>query len=298
MKLKPSSLLPKIKRLTYDCEIVRPVRCDADWRDFEYLGLSVLGCHANWLPPDRAWQAFTVDDNFAGAQRLIDEAEEVIGFNSLRFDDSLCAAHGINIKTTFDVMVEIRRAAGEPLFGRCTPGYNLQRIAEINLGTDSQEVRLRTVSSPAQIPDLWRAGEKQRVIQHCLNDVFLTKEIFDRRCNLIDPVRRDRRLHCDPDVTDWREIRASFAYYFSERVGNIQARKTYHHWTNATVLEVRASLAELITLRFPIWLYPQQPWRDYVGLPFSRKKLTSPYITDRQAELNLIYNPDDDPIPF
>lgn len=300
MKLDPSSFLPKIpklKTLTYDCEIVRPVRCNSDWRDFEYLGLSVFGCHADWLPPDQAWQAFTVDDHFVGTQELIDQADRVVGFNSLCFNDPLCEAHGIRIATTFDLMQEIRRAAGEPLIGCCTPGYNLRRIAEINLGMHCYQVQLKSGTSPVGVPDLWRAGEKQRVIEYCLNDVFLTREIFDRRCNLIDPVRQNRRLHCDPDVIDRRKVKDTLAYYFAERVASIQTRKTYH-WSGCTTLEVRASLAETLTVRFPIWIYPQQPWRDYVGLPFSRKQSARAPISDREAELNLIYNPDVDPIPF
>lgn len=297
MKLKPLSILPKIKRLIYDCEIVRPIRCNDDWRNWEYLGLSVFGCHANWLPADQQWQAFTVDDNFAGVQPLIDQAEEVIGFNSLQFDDPLCEAHGIRISTTFDLMREVRRAAFEPLTGRCTPGYNLRRLAESNLSMHRYQVQQKSVTSPGQVPDLWQAGEKQRVINYCLNDVFLTKELFERRCNLVDPVHPDRRLHCDPELTDWREVQASFAYFVAERIASFQANKNYH-WTGATVLEARLSLAETIRLNFPIWIYPQARWRDYVGLPFNRKKPQRAAVTDRQAELDCIYNPDEPPIPF
>ena len=300
MKLKPSFTLPKIpkpKTLFYDCEIVNPIRCSSDWRDFEYLGLSVVGCCADWLPEDRQWQAFTVDDHFAGIQPLIDEADRVVGFNSCQFDDRLCEAHGIRINTTFDLMQQVRRAAGEPMRGRCTPGYNLRRLAETNLGRDLPQVRLRSGSSPARVPDLWRAGEKEAVIKYCLNDVFLTRELFKRRTNLIDPVRPDRRLHCDPDLTDWRELRSTFSYYFAERVASVQARKQYH-WTGATVLEVRVALAETIRLQFPIWMFPESNWRDYVGLPFSRKISTHNAKSSRQKELDLIYNPDDDPIPF
>lgn len=297
MKLKPLSILPKIKRLTYDCEIIWPVRCDADWRNWEYLGLSVFGCHANWLPDDQQWQAFTVDDHFAGVQPLIDQAEEVIGFNSLEFDDQLCAAHGIRIQTTFDLMQEVRRAAGQPIIGRCSPGYNLRRLAEVNLSMHPHQVQQKSVASPGQVPDLWRAGEKDRVIKHCLNNVFLTKELFERRCNLIDPREPDRRLHCDPESPDWREMRSTFAYYFAERVASFQARKTYH-WTGGTVLEARLSFAETIRLNFPIWLYPDKPWCNYVGLPFDRKKPQPPAVSDRESELNLIYNPEYDPIPF
>ena len=297
MRLKPASLLPKIKTLFYDCEPINSIRCSDDYRNFEYLGLSVFGCCADWLPEDRQWQAFTADDNFAGVQPLIDEAERIVGFNSCEFDDRLCAAHGIRIQTTFDLMQEVRRAAGEPIKGRCTPGYNLRRIAESNLGIDSPQVRLRSCSSPSQVPDLWRGGERESVIKHCLNDVYLTRELFNRRTRIIDPVRSNRVLHCDPDLIDWREFTASMSYYFGERIGDFEARKIYH-WTGATVLEMRIGLAGTVSLRFPVWIFPQSKWRDYVGLPFSRNTSTHNAKTHRQKELDLIYNPEYDPIPF
>lgn len=300
MKFHLRSILPKLpqlKTLFYDCEILNPIRCSDDWRDFEYLGLSVVGCFADWLPENQQWQAFTADDGFAGIQSLIDEADRIVGFNSCQFDDRLCEAHGIRIKTTFDLMQQVRRAAGEPVTGRCTSGYNLLRLAKSNLGEELPQVLLRGGSVPSRVPDLWLAGEKEAVIKYCLNDVFLTRELFNRRTNLVDPVRQKRRLHCDPDLTDWQEIKATLGYYFVERVGSIQVRRQYH-WTDATILEIRVALAETIRLQFPVWIFPESKWQDYVGLPFER---TSAYNakTDRQKELDLIHNPDrDDPIPF
>lgn len=293
----------KPRCMVYDCEIKYSPQCSADWRDFKRLGLSVFGCYCNWLPEAERWQAFTEDTNFAGVQDLIDQAEEIIGFNSLRFDDALCEAHGIRIKTTFDLMVEVRRAAGEPLFGPCTPGYKLLRIAEANLGEDLPQVRLRSRQSPSQVPDLWRSGEREKVIKHCLNDVFLTHELYKRRHKLADPVRLNRLLHCDPVTTDWREVWATIVYLFDERFFNFQFNETWH-WSGAKVIKIRLAISESLVLSFPVWMLPIKTWRQYTGLPFQLNK-ANPVKSDRERELDAIYTyptdkegQDADPIPF
>lgn len=292
--------------MVFDCEIKRAPQCSADWRDYKRLGLSVIGCYFNWLPVDQQWQAFTEDDNFLGAQDLIDQAEVIVGYNSLRFDDPLCEAHGIHIKTTFDLMVEVRRAAGEPLFGPCTPGYKLLHLAEANLGHQLPEVLIKSAQSPIQVPDLWQAGEREKVISYCLNDVLLTLELYKRRHNLTDPVRLKRQLHCDPVATNWREIASTASYLFGERVFNFSTSEAWH-WSGARIIKARLSVAESLVLSFPIWMLPLKTWRQYTGLPFQLSSDKS-VKSDRERELNLIYNPathpmtkdgvDADPIPF
>lgn len=128
------------RTLFYDCEIINPIRSGSDWQRYTYLGISVIGCYASWLPKNRRLQAFTCDEGFEGFQELVNRAEEIVGFNSIGFDDPLCQAHGIHIETTYNLMVEVRRAAGEPLSGPCTPGYNLARLSEVNLGRKKQDM--------------------------------------------------------------------------------------------------------------------------------------------------------------
>jgi hypothetical protein len=289
--------------MIFNCEIKRAPEYPEDWQDYELLGLSVFGCYCDWLPENQRWQVFTEDNNFAGVQDLIDQAEIIVGFNSLSFDDRLCKAHGINIATTFDLMVEVRRAVGQPLSGPCTRGYKLLHIAESNLGANSPEVLLKEAIRPGQVPDLWRLGEREKVITYCLNEVFLTFELYKRRRKLVDPVRHNRLLHCDPDSRDWREIRATIKWFLAEQVFSFSVDRV-SHWRGVDILKARLAIAESAVLTFPVWIFPQHDWRVYTGLPF---RLTSQNSvkTDRQRELDVIYKrptdsegEDADPIPF
>lgn len=272
--------------LFYDCEIINdPIALG--WKNFKALGICVIGCYANWLPKSQQLQYFTVDGGFEGFQALVNQADEIVGFNSISFDDPLCQAHDIHIQTTYDLMVEIRRAAGESLSGTCTRGYNLARLTEVNLGR-------KKTGLGSEVPALWQAGKRQEVIDYCLNDVQLLVDLYQRRTRLIDPVRYDNVvLHCDPSLTNWREIRSNLKWLVAERIGSISIGEKIH-WTNSTILELRISLFESLVIKFPIWLFPDMGWRTYVGLPFDRKKAR---VIPLQGRIESD-DDDDDPIPF
>ena len=271
--------------LFYDCEIINNPNVHG-WQNYKALGICAIGCYANWLPKDRRLQCFTADGGFDGFQDLANQADEIVGFNSIGFDDPLCQAHGIQIQTTYDLMTEVRRAAGEPLSGRCTPGYNLARLSQVNLGRDK-------TGHGAKVPALWQAGKKQQVIEYCLNDVMLLHDLYQRRTHLIDRVQYgDVVLHCDPSLINWREIRSHLIWLAAERLGSISTQKKLH-WSNATILELRISLFESLMIKFPIWLFPTMEWRAYVGLPFKKPQPWATLPTRKPHSDDEI-----DPIPF
>lgn len=275
--------------LFYDCEIINDPNVHG-WQNYKALGICTIGCYANWLPKGRRLQCFTVDGGFEGFQDLANQADEIVGFNSIGFDDPLCQAHGIHIETTYDLMVEVRRAAGEPLSGSCTQGYNLARLSEVNLGRNK-------TGHGADVPVLWQASEKQRAIDYCLNDVMLLVDLYQRRTRLIDPIRCGNvLLHCDPSLTNWREIRAHLIWLLAERVGSLCTCKKLH-WSNATILELRISLFESLLIKFPIWLFPTMGWRVYVGLPFE-KQSAIPYTRRAPQKYAEFQDEEIDPIPF
>ncbi len=251
------------KRLFYDCEIVNPIRQKDDWRDYQYLGISVIGCYASWLPEKIRLQAFT-EGNFQEFQKLADEANEVIGFNSLSFDDRLCQAHGIRIKTTYDLMVEVRRAAGEPLSGPCTPGYNLAQLAEINLGQ-------KKTGLGSQVPDLWGQGKYQQVIDYCLNDVMLLMNLYQRRTRIIDPVYPEVVLHCDPNLIDWERWIERSRDLFADAVFSVEINLYWLRWCDADLARLDIKIAGAFFVGIPICFVPKKRFKAYVGIPFDRK---------------------------
>jgi hypothetical protein len=276
--------------LFYGCEIINNPNVHG-WQNYKALGICAIGCYANWLPKDRRLQAFTCDKGFEDFQGLVNQADEVVGFNSIGFDDPLCQAHGIHIETTYDLMVEVRRAAGEPLSGRCTPGYNLARLAKANLGRDK-------TGHGSKVPDLWAAGKRQEVIDYCLNDVMLLRDLYQRRTRIIDPVRYGGvLLHCDPRLINWKELAADLNQLFAERILSIQIQRNVWHWSGANLQILNIVVADSLVIKFPIWLHQSQSWHDYVGLPFQEPsiKLCS---HPRKFELASKEDEEIDPIPF
>lgn len=187
--------MPKLRRfdaVVYDCEIVRcvPKRdeprdpnlayCEG-WHDRAGMGISVIGAIdlRDWTP-----HVFLAD-NFADFVALTREVEQLVGFNSVNFDDPLCQAHGLDIHTTYDLKLEVFAAAnaakarltGEGRAG----GRTLDELARANLGT------AKSLPSGAVAPILWQQGKYGEVIRYCLNDVRLTAGLVCLLPELIDP---------------------------------------------------------------------------------------------------------------
>jgi hypothetical protein len=167
------------RKLFYDCEIVNcipdPYRnnqpdlsyCDG-WHDFEGMGISVIGTY--WKGKYRAFFFHQLQE----FQEIVNQADEVIGFNSISFDDRLMAANGVDITTTYDLLYEVRKASDQPgryVRGLTRRGYSLQNLAVANLGVGK-------TGSGEFAPKLWQRGERQKVVDYCLNDVRLLVKLY------------------------------------------------------------------------------------------------------------------------
>ncbi len=182
--------MERSKKLFYDCEIINCIPshyersdpnykyCDG-WRDFENMGVSVIGIYLSWM---ESYQIIP-GTQLGEFQLLVEEAEEIIGFNSINFDDNLLKANGVTIETTYDLLCETRIAAGMPphfVKGLTRGGYSLNALAEANLG----EVK---TGSGELAPKLWQDGQFKEVADYCLNDVRLLVKLYMRRSGLKDP---------------------------------------------------------------------------------------------------------------
>ncbi len=184
-----------MKTLIYDCEIINCIppkdgNFDPDlkycqgWRDFENMGISVIGCWTSWQ--DKIW--IFRGNNLSSFQKLVNEAELIVGFNSIAFDDNLCKANGISIKTHYDLLQEVWWAAGMPrqyTYKKTRPGYSLNELAKTNLGKEkSGEGSLAPVD--------WQQGKYWKVIRYCTDNILITKAIWQKRSRLKDPTFSDR----------------------------------------------------------------------------------------------------------
>ncbi len=185
-----SGPLPR-KIVIYDCETVRCIptgACSPDLEycqgsdDFEGMGIAVICAYSSW---DDRYHVY-LQDNLVSFQALVDQAQEIVGFNSLSFDDRLCGVKGLRVKTTYDLLHHIRVAAGMPphyVKGVTRAGYNLERLAQLNLGEGKS-------GTGALAPELWQRGKRGAVIDYCLGDVNLTRKLYERRAKLIDPTNQ------------------------------------------------------------------------------------------------------------
>lgn len=172
--------------LIYDCEIVRgiPPRgedklpdveyCDG-WKDHANMGVSVTGVY------DYAKDAYRVfcDDNVGEMAALMHQADRLVGFNNVDFDDRLLAAtyDWFEVISTprYDLLREIWRAAEQPTeWGspETHGGYGLDAMCDANFGE-------RKTGHGADAPVNWQRGWIGSVIDYCLNDVRMTKLLMD-----------------------------------------------------------------------------------------------------------------------
>lgn len=120
-----------VKRLFYDCEIAKCIGythsykyCEG-WHDFENMGIAVIGVYAEWKLPGQRLRAYVNPSRkiaealvklpkiekrrywrgFRRFEQLVSEADEIIGFNSISFDDNLCQSNDIDVKTTHDLLL-------------------------------------------------------------------------------------------------------------------------------------------------------------------------------------------------
>ena len=172
--------------LVYDCEIIKCIPtgevlpkysyCNG-WRDFDNMGISAIG-YSDLI---NYWYDLEPFTNF---KAIAQKSLVVVGFNSKQFDDELCKANGIDVKTDYDLLEEIRIAAfGSPDWQSTPKGfsYSLDAISKAN--------GMAKTGHGALAPQLWQDGKHQEVIDYCLNDVKLTVQILELgiKGKLIDP---------------------------------------------------------------------------------------------------------------
>lgn len=249
-----------MKTLIYDCRIKNPIVEQSDWREYEYLQISAIGAWVSWYSKPWRFQCFT-EESFDRFQKLADKAEEIVGFNSIEFDDKLCAAQGIQIKTTYDLMREVRRAANQPTSGYCTPGYNLKNLAKVNLG--------KRTTPDIDAPWQYQTGQWGLLQEELLKDVQILQELYAMRDRIADPVFNRKLLHCDRRLTDWREI--------GSQLNNGLRKVCYAHTSrvlsdrNTNLLMLNIQMFRVASASFPIWIFPQLSPKKYIGLPFDGK---------------------------
>lgn len=158
-------------------------------RDITKFDVSVVGVYD--YETDQYF-AYTVDD-LSGLWQLLEARDMIIGFNSDYFDLPILNKYysgDLKAFKSLDILAEINRSLGKMV--------SLDRVARATLNVGKSADGLQAIA-------WWKAGEIEKIKEYCLQDVRVTKEIYDfARANnylLYEGQGESRRIPLD--ATRW-----------------------------------------------------------------------------------------------
>lgn len=182
--------------LIYDIEIISciPNRKEpndpsltycAGWHDHANMGISCIGVYDYYSDRYRVF----LRDNFKEFLSLLATHEVVVGFNNIGFDnrviiETLTSPRDVvreNLTkyletASYDILAEIWKSLGldsTKFYWGTHGGYGLDEMCKANFRTMKS-------GNGALAPVLWQQGKIGAVIDYCLNDVKLTRDLLNR----------------------------------------------------------------------------------------------------------------------
>ncbi|MBU6310510.1 ribonuclease H-like domain-containing protein [Patescibacteria group bacterium] len=148
-----------MRKITLDIETTSA----ASHFDMSAMELSVVGTHDSLTD---VYRAYTVPE-LPELWPILESADLLIGFNSDHFDipilDRYYAGDLTRIRS-LDLLVEVKKSLGRRI--------KLDSIAKATLGTRKSGHGLDAVT-------WWAEGKVEKVKKYCLDDVRITKQIYD-----------------------------------------------------------------------------------------------------------------------
>lgn len=161
------------------------------WRDFKGMGITVVG---GWESDGGRFRTFDPMANSLPLQTAIDEAQYVVTFNGVSFDGPLLAEHGAFIPENKHVDLlrliwQAHRLSSEFKAGSHA-GFGLDACAKAN-GLPGK------TGTGAFAPVMWQRGQYCDVIDYCIHDVWMTKELLLRALSgrLVSPKDPTKLIH-------------------------------------------------------------------------------------------------------
>ena len=132
--------------------------------NFTALKVSVAGVY--WYPEDKYY--IFKENEMDKLENLFSQAEYIIGFNTVGFDLPILQQYMKNLnllnKKQIDIMLMLADILGYRI--------SLDAVAKATLGTKKSSSGLEAIK-------MWRKGQLEKLKDYCLNDVRLTKEIYE-----------------------------------------------------------------------------------------------------------------------
>ena len=151
-----------MKKVVLDIE-TKNTFADVGKREPTALDISLLGIYSY---DTDSYHSFT-EKEFVDLWRILEQTEMIIGFNSNHFDIPLLNKYYPGDLTkirSLDLLEEIEKMLGRRI--------SLDAIAQATLGINKSVHGLQAV-------EWWRNGEIEEVRKYCLDDVHITKEIYE-----------------------------------------------------------------------------------------------------------------------
>lgn len=151
-----------MRKIIFDCETTN-IFTDVGSSDARDLDLSVICIYDSKTDKYSSYYKEELKDLWP----ILEQADLLIGYNSDHFDIPLLNKYYSGDLTkikSLDLLKEIKNSLGRRL--------KLDTIAEATLGTNKSGNGLEAVT-------WWKQGKKEEVKKYCLDDVKITKEIYE-----------------------------------------------------------------------------------------------------------------------
>ena len=151
-----------MRKIVFDVETSNMFQ-DVGTRNPADLSLSLLAIHDS---ETNSYSSFT-EEELPKLWPVLEKADVLIGYNSDHFDIPLLNKYYsgdlLKIKS-LDLLKEIRKSTGKRV--------RLDQVAQGTLG-------LRKSGNGLEALEWWKKGEIDKVRSYCINDVKITKELYD-----------------------------------------------------------------------------------------------------------------------
>lgn len=151
-----------MRKIVFDIETKQAI--PPGWKgDMALMDISLLAIH------DSNTNEYTsyMQEDFPKLWPILEQADMLIGYNSDHFDVPLLNKYypgDLTAIKSVDLLKEIRSSLGRRL--------KMDSVAEATLGTKKSGHGLQAV-------EWWESGEIEKIRKYCIDDVRITKELYD-----------------------------------------------------------------------------------------------------------------------
>jgi DEAD/DEAH box helicase domain-containing protein len=151
-----------MRKITFDVE-TKNIFSEVNSNESTALDISVVCIHDSLTDTYSSY----LQEDFPKLWPILEQADMFITFNGDHFDIPLLNKYYSGDLTkikSLDLMVEVRTVLGRRI--------KLDTIAEATLGTKKSGHGLQAV-------EWWKTGEIDKIIKYCIEDVKITKQLYD-----------------------------------------------------------------------------------------------------------------------